>query len=292
MLPAPAHPMRLAVTAVLLLGILFTAGCAEEPAPPVPVVDVTGEFGRRPQIAFATPMEIREPHSEVIIEGDGKTLDEGDPVLLAYVALSAVTGDVVEDSYAREPRSLVLGPDAGPLYEELLGQEEGTRLLHLSQGTVTRPEPVVIVYDVLHTEAWGTESSPPADDDSLPTVTTDEDRRPHVEVPDVDPPAQLRVLTLIKGNGPQIQEGGSVTAHYTTVDWATGEEFDSTWGERLAPPAIPFTGLIPAWQDGLLGATVGSRIMIIAPPEAAFGSGTVVFVIDLLATTSPEGNSS
>src|SRR5699024_1501052 len=211
-------------------------------------------------------------------------------VLLSYVALSAGTGEVLDESYAREPRSLALTKDADPLYEELLGQKEGTRLLHLSQGTVTRPEPVVVVYDVLHTQAWGEETAP-EDDSSLPEVEREEDGRPVVTIPDADPPSKLRVVTLIKGEGPQVQEGGSLTAHYTSVEWDSGEDFDSTWGENLAPPAIPFTGLIPAWQDGLSDATVGSQIMIIAPPEDAFGSDTVVFVIDLLATTKPEGNS-
>lgn len=286
----PARPRTASAVAALLLGVTLLAGCGPQEEETKPSIEVTGEFGRRPQVAFEPPLQVEAPETEVLIEGEGKPLDDGDPALLAYVAFSATTGEVVDESYAREPRSLTLTPDAAPLYEELLGQNEGTRLLHLSQGTVSRPEPVVVVYDVLHTQAWGEETTPPEDADALPRVERDNAGRPTITIPEADPPSQLRVITLIKGEGPQVEEGGLLTAHYTSVAWETGDEFDSTWGEKLAPPAIPFTGLIPAWQEGLSGATVGSQIMIIAPPAAAFGSDTVVFIIDLLATTKPEGN--
>lgn len=279
--------IRARILTVLAL-VLAVTGCAPEPGGGELQIDVTGEFGRRPQIVFHTPIDITETQTSQLITGEGKELADGDPVLLAYVALSGETGEVLDDSYAREPRSLTLTAEAGPLYEELIGVSEGTRLLHLSPGTVSRPEPVVMVYDVLHTQAWGNPVDPPADAADLPTVTLAEDGRPEVTIPDADPPSQLRVVTLIKGEGPQVQAGGSLTAHYATVEWSTGEEIDSTWEDHLAPPAIPFTGLIPAWQDGLSDATVGSQIMVIAPPAEAFGSDTVVFIIDLLATTAPE----
>lgn len=278
------------VIIALFLGLLVLTGCAPGEVETGPEIDVTGEFGRRPQVAFDPPVEITHPGTSTVIPGEGKTLEEGDPVLVAYVALSASTGEVLDESYAREPRSLTLTSDAGPLYEELLGVQEGTRLLSLSQGTIGRPDPVVVVYDVLHTQAWGEEVEPADDASSLPQVTRGEGGRPEVEIPDTDPPSQLRILTLIRGEGPQVQEGGSLTAQYSTVEWSSGEELDSTWEDELTPPAIPLTGRIPAWQDGLSGATVGSQIMIIAPPEDAFGSDSVVFVIDILATTAPENS--
>lgn len=275
----------------LLVGVCLLGACTPgEESDGQPVIDVTGEFGRRPQVAFQAPLHLTAPHTSVLIEGEGKTLGEEDVVILSFVVYSARTGEVIDSSYSSEPRTLSLTPDAGPLYEELLGRAEGTRLLHLSQGSVSRPEAAVVVYDILHTQAWGEEVAAPEDAADLPRVERDGRGRPTVTIPDADPPSTLRILTLIKGDGPQVEEGGLLTAHYVSVSWEEDEEFDSTWGENLAPPAIPFTGLIPAWQEGLSGATVGSQIMIIAPPEAAFGSDTVVFVIDLLVTTHSEGN--
>src|SRR5690625_6870989 len=60
--------------------------------------------------------------------------------------------------------------DAGPLYESLLEATEGSRLLRVELGTAERPDPVVIVYDVMHTRAWGQPVDPPAD---APEVAVD-----------------------------------------------------------------------------------------------------------------------
>jgi len=280
---------RLLVGVVVVVMATLSA-CAQQEQNQPAVVEVSGDFGRRPQVAFDAPLEITEPESTAIIEGEGKELQDGDPVLLSYLAYSAQSGEVLDESFADEPRALILSSEVSPLYEEVVGRKEGSRILHLSQGTLTRPEPTVVVYDILHTRAWGEDVDPPTDAKSLPKVDLKTNGRPEITIPDADPPSQLRVITLIKGDGPQVQEGGSLTAHYASVSWEDGKEFDSTWAEKLVPPAIPFTGLIPAWQEGLSDATVGSQIMIIARPEDAFGSDTVVFVIDILATTKPEGN--
>src|SRR5699024_12307964 len=124
------------------------------------------------------------------------------------------------------------------------------------------PSPVGVASDVRRAQAGGEEGGPPEDAEELPEVTRAEDGRPEVTIPDEDPPSQLRVVTLIKGEGPQIQEGGSLTAHYTSVEWSSGDDLDSTWGEKLTPPAIPSTRLIPAWQGGLSDATRGAPTML------------------------------
>lgn len=287
------EPLRrgVGVLLVALIAVTTLVGCSPKTTPATPVAEVTGDFGRRPQVAFDTPLTIDSPSTSILIDGEGSTLTENSPVLLSFVAFSAADGAVVDESYGLEPRSFNLTPDLGPLYEELLRIKEGSRLLYFSQGTTSRPEPVVLVYDVLHTQAWGEEVEHEATDPALPRVTRAEDGRPTVKIPAADPPSKLKIVTLIKGTGPQVEEGDLLTAHYSSVSWESGDEFDSTWGEdRLSPPAISFAGLIPAWQTGLAGATVGSQIMIIAPPEDAFGADTVVFIIDILASTTPEGS--
>jgi FKBP-type peptidyl-prolyl cis-trans isomerase len=54
--------------------------------------------------------------------------------------------------------------------------------------------------------------------------------------------------------------------------------------------------LIPAWDKALVGQPLGSRIMIIAPPDMAYGAqgspptipanATLVFVVDVLGVDS------
>lgn len=275
----------------LLLGV---AACTEEEdAGPLDHVEVTGEFGRRPQVIAPTPLTVQHPETTTIIDGDGRELDDGDPVLIAYLAVDGQTGEIIDDSYARAPRALLLSKsEAGPLYDSLLGAREGTRLLRADVPTTTNPDPTLLVYDILHTRAWGADVPPPSEGregGDLPSVTLADDGRPEVAIPDTDPPSRLEIVPLIRGDGPQVQTGGMITVQYVSVAWSSEEVLESTWGNGNAPQTMPFTGLIPAWQDGLTDATVGSQYMLIAPPEDAFGTDTVVFVIDVLATsTSPD----
>ncbi|QGH69170.1 FKBP-type peptidyl-prolyl cis-trans isomerase [Pseudactinotalea sp. HY158] len=284
----------LLAVASLLFGLL---GCTEDvPEGPLDRVEVTGDFGRRPQLIAPVPLVVQHSATETIIEGDGRELADGDPVLLAYLAVDAQTGETIDDSYTREPRVLLLSKsEAGPLYSSLLGAREGTRLLRADPPTASTSHPTLVVYDILHTRAWGEELPPPAGADDLPTVTLGERGEPEVTIPDAEPPSQLEVVPLIRGTGPQVRTGGTITVQYTSVAWDTGEVLETTWGNGNAPQTLPFEGLIPAWQGGLTDATAGSQYMIIAPPEDAFGTDTVVFVIDVLAASTapdpaPEGD--
>jgi peptidylprolyl isomerase len=74
--------------------------------------------------------------------------------------------------------------------------------------------------------------------------------------------------------------------------WRTGKEFDSSWS-RNQPYATPIgTGsVIAGWDKGLIGQTVGSRVMLVIPPKDGYGSAgqgpikgtdTMVFAVDIL----------
>ncbi|WP_089772513.1 FKBP-type peptidyl-prolyl cis-trans isomerase [Ruania alba] len=274
----------------LLAVLLALTGCTEpdvEPTPTIDQVQVAGEFGVRPQVVFEAPLEITETATTTVIEGDGPTLADGDLALVSYIAVDADTGDVVGDIYGSQPQTMqVTEAAAGPLYSELVGVAEGTRLLRAELGTAESPEPVVIVYDVLHTRAWGETVEPP---DDVPSVTLDETGAPTVEIPDTEPPTELRIVTLKRGEGTQVRAEYAVTVRYTAVSWESGEVVDGTWSEGQGPTTIAFTGLIDGWQDGLVDATVGSQVMLIVPPEQAFGDDTLVYVIDVLAVSPMDG---
>ncbi|MDX2377421.1 FKBP-type peptidyl-prolyl cis-trans isomerase [Microbacterium sp. LRZ72] len=119
-------------------------------------------------------------------------------------------------------------------------------------------------------------------------MTTDR-TKPQIDAPEGDAPETLAVRDLIEGDGAEAKAGDTVTVHYVGVDFASGEEFDSSWnrGESIQ---FPLRGLIQGWQEGIPGMKVGGRRELVVPPELAYGppgghflgGKTLIFVIDLL----------
>ncbi|MBQ1049576.1 FKBP-type peptidyl-prolyl cis-trans isomerase [Micromonospora sp. C51] len=102
---------------------------------------------------------------------------------------------------------------------------------------------------------------------------------------------KLTVTPLIEGTGPKVQAGQSITTNYVGVFYESGEEFDSSW-ERGEPATFPIGvgQVIPGWDKGLVGVTVGSRVQLDIPAEDAYGdggggrpAGPLRFVVDVLA---------
>jgi len=127
----------------------------------------------------------------------------------------------------------------------------------------------------------------------MPTVTLDESGAPAIAVPGGQPPAETEVAVLKKGDGAVVAPGDSVMLHYTGVRWSNGAEFDSSWSKG-APTALVTTEVIAGYQEALEGQTVGSQVLVVVPPEFAYGEGeineedltgeTLVFVVNILET--------
>jgi peptidylprolyl isomerase len=67
------------------------------------------------------------------------------------------------------------------------------------------------------------------------------------------------------------------------VGWSDGSVTATTWGEGRLPETLDLADAIPGLRLGLLDQTVGSQVLLVVPPEQAYGSDTVVFVVDVLA---------
>ncbi|MGQ5264442.1 FKBP-type peptidyl-prolyl cis-trans isomerase [Micromonospora sp. ZYX-F-536] len=105
---------------------------------------------------------------------------------------------------------------------------------------------------------------------------------------------KLTVTPLIKGTGPAVAKGQTITTNYVGVFFKDGKEFDSSWtGGQPASFPIGVGQVIPGWDQGLVGVTVGSRVQLDIPGELAYGNdeaaaggrptGPLRFVVDVLA---------
>ncbi|GAB3947787.1 FKBP-type peptidyl-prolyl cis-trans isomerase [Micromonospora vulcania] len=103
---------------------------------------------------------------------------------------------------------------------------------------------------------------------------------------------KLVVTPLIKGKGPAVAKGQTITTNYVGVFFKDGKEFDSSWsaGQPASFP-IGVGQVIPGWDQGLVGVTVGSRVQLDIPGDLAYGNdaqggrpaGPLRFVVDVLA---------
>ncbi|GAA3612828.1 hypothetical protein GCM10022223_31200 [Kineosporia mesophila] len=128
----------------------------------------------------------------------------------------------------------------------------------------------------------------------LPTVTVADDGSPVIMVPGGEPLTALIVCPLIRGTGAQIRARQIIAVHYTGVTWRDGRVFDSSWGHREPVKFTIGAGQVMRGSDeGLVGQRVGSRILLVIPPDLAYGAGgigpdigpneTLIFVVDLIA---------
>ena len=115
--------------------------------------------------------------------------------------------------------------------------------------------------------------------------------KPEIDFPIGDPPSELECTDLAVGDGPEAVPGATVRVHYVGVEYATGDQFDSSW-DRGESIEFPLRGLIQGWQDGIPGMRVGGRRKLVIPPHLAYGKAggghqlsgkTLIFVIDLVA---------
>lgn len=94
---------------------------------------------------------------------------------------------------------------------------------------------------------------------------------PEVPVEVGPPPTELVVRDLLEGDGEEVPEGATVSAHYIGVACTTGVIFDSSYG-RGAPSEFSLDGVIAGWTQGVPGMKVGGQRLLGIPAELAYGS--------------------
>jgi peptidylprolyl isomerase len=119
---------------------------------------------------------------------------------------------------------------------------------------------------------------------------------PKVTIPaGKQPPKDAVYKPVIVGNGAQVKKGQTVVVQYEGLVWRTGQIFDSSFSKSksLFATRIGVGDVVPGWDEGLVGQTVGSRMLLVVPPDKGYGAqgqpdagiqgtDTMVFVVDIL----------
>lgn len=276
----------------------FSSGAASN------AVEVTGDFGTKPEVTIPTPLNASSSQVTQVIPGDGAPIEKGSLVTLDYTLLNGTTGEVLETtSYdGSDAGSVVAGGTSIPgLATGLLCATVDSRIAiaiapadgfgdSSAQLGLEPTDTLVLVADITDASlarANGVEQAP---QNNVPTVTFDENGVPGVVKQDGTPPTTLQKATLKKGDGATVGADDTVIVNYTGWLWATGETFDSSW-EKGSPAPLTPSSTVPGFADALVGATVGSQIVVVIPPDQGYGDtasgsipagSTLIFVIDVL----------
>lgn len=129
----------------------------------------------------------------------------------------------------------------------------------------------------------------------LPAASGSYGDKPVLTFPETPAPADLAVEVLSRGDGEVVQAGDDIEVNYFGQVWG-GRIFDTSYdrGQSISFP-IGVGSVIAGWDDGLVGATVGSRMLLSIPPHLGYGdrgmpragiggTDTLVFVVDILGT--------
>jgi FKBP-type peptidyl-prolyl cis-trans isomerase len=307
-----------------LLAIMLLAGCGSSASPTPPVsnangsVAVSGIFGAAPAVQIPAAKANSKLAIKTVIKGTGPVLGQTDSFVGNYAVYiwRGTTHKLALSTFSNgSPQVLAANVGLTGLKQALTGQRMGSRVLAVlppkdaygsagnSQIGVKPTDTIVFVVDLI--KAFSSTASASGKHLSngggaLPTVTANPGSAPTVKIPSKQPPTKLIVKTLIKGSGPPTVKGQTVVTQYVGVNWRTGKAFDSSWS-RKAPFGFTLDAtpaqIIPAWDKGLVGVPVGSRVMLIVPPADGYGktgnsqagikpTDTLVFVVDIIGAVS------
>ncbi|HET7012757.1 MAG TPA: FKBP-type peptidyl-prolyl cis-trans isomerase [Streptosporangiaceae bacterium] len=321
--------MRRVAVALLapLAVIVAVAGCGSSssatPTDNNSAVKISGVAGKAPTISIPSSAPGKKLVTKVLNKGTGRVLAPTDSYLANFTVelWRGKTHKVLFSSFTSTPTSpatpqvLPVTIGLSGLQKAMSGVHVGSRVLAVlppkygygprgnSQVGVKPTDTLVWVIDVLQAFASNQAAAGKHLTDgggALPKVTFQAGTGPEIAIPKASPPAKLVKTTLIQGTGTPVKAGQGIVVRYVASIWRTGKTFNDNWPTTTSPTAPPnlFTlgQLIPAWNTGLVGVPVGSRVMLVVPPNEGYGktgqssvgitgTDTLVFVIDILSVT-------
>ena len=264
-------------------------------------VSASGKLGSKPDVSFKTPFKVENQAHQVIQEGNGEVIRDGDRVCTRSLALDAKTGKVISSTWNKSGPdcSLEISKKSIPAYYDTFkglkvnstvavgidesgsGSSQATDSYIMALTFVSRSKNL--------TRAQGQKVTDLPND--LPKISLDDKGKPSLDLNGYKPEAGLVVQPLIKGKGAKVGQHQSVSANYTGWLASNGKQFDSSW-DRGQPSDFSLDQVVKGWQQGLAGQTVGSQVLLVIPPDLGYGSqkqqsipanSTLIFVVDILA---------
>lgn len=291
---------------------------AEAGGAPLSSVTIEGKHGEAPKVTFDGRLDGSEEEKDVLIEGDGETVADGDTVEANWWIGNGFTEEEAQNTFEQGTQEVELSEEVLPfLRETMIGSTVGDRIVLLTSaeqafGELGNPsigignkDSVLAVVDIL----GRSETVPPEPALDGPQG---EEKKPAGWAPTLieedgvvtgldfstahEPTGELIATTLIKGDGVKVKSGDTLTVDYLGQVYNADEPFDESYSAQPAEFPIGVGQVIAGWDERLVGRTVGSRVILEIPPAKGYGeegneqagitgTDTLFFVVDILGVS-------
>ena len=291
---------------------------SEEAGASLSSVTIEGKQGAEPKVTFDGRLDGTKTETEVLVDGDGATVEDGQTVSANWWIGNGYTEEEAQSTWTKGGGSqdVELTKDVLPfLREAMIGNQVGDRVVILTSaddafGAGGRPDlgignkdAVLAIVDILDTK----KTVPPTPALDGPQG---EDKKPAGWAPTLvekggvitgldfstahKPSGKLIATTLVKGDGAKVKAGQTLTVDYLGQVYDAKAPFDESYSKEPAEFPIGVGQVIKGWDERLVGRTVGSRVILEIPPADGYGetgneqagikgTDTLFFVVDILA---------
>jgi peptidylprolyl isomerase len=276
-------------------------------------IKITGDVGKAPTVKWNGKLEVDKTATDVVTKGKGDKVAEGDQVVTHIWIGNGTTQKQAYSTYdLGQTQTIPASADLSPVFKDaLLKQTIGSRVAVTATATDTfgesgnaqmgigNKDSVLIIVDLMKSTAVlkgpdGTEKPAPS---WAPKLKTDGDKVTALDFTGTPKPnGKLLSAALIEGKGDVVKKGQSITVNYLGQVYQGAKPFDESYTKEPATFAIGVGGVVPGWDKTLVGAKVGSRMILAIPPADGYGSkgnpqagikgtDTLYFVVDILAAS-------
>jgi peptidylprolyl isomerase len=269
-------------------------------------VSVTGDFGKSIEVKYDSQVEVGEISTEVLSEGDGPEVADGDQVMVHLYLGNGFTQQQALNTYdSGDPEQITV--DEQQLSEVFLaaltGHPIGSRVAVLApadkafgeagnpQLDIGNKDTVLVVADIIE------EFQPPE------AVEVPKSEMPRLIIKNGEPAGfdfsgipepkaddELKRTILEEGDGATVTQEMTVTADYLGQVYKGDKPFDESYSKQ--PAAFSLSEVVQGWTFGLSDVKVGSRVLLAIPPDLGYGAqeqpnipadSTLYFVVDIVS---------
>ena len=274
-------------------------------------ITISGDVGKAPEVKWNGKLDVKKTETTVVTEGDGDEVKEGDQVSANIWIGNGYSQEQAYSTYDEggKPEQFTAGNDLNPVFKDaILGHKVGSRVAVTTTATeafgesgnsqmgIAPDDSVLMIVDIMDIVVvldgpQGAEQKAPS---WAPGVIEDGGKVTGLDFTGTPKPdGKLRSAALIQGDGDKVEKGQTITVNYLGQVYKAKKPFDESYSREPASFAIGVGQVVSGWDKTLVGATVGSRMILAIPPAEGYGkegnsqagikgTDTLYFVVDIL----------